>query len=92
MRFLSAFLLSAVIATPALADTYVRGYTKSNGTYVAPHYRSSPDNSRSNNYGTAGAGQSSSTYSRQYRDSDRDGISNRYDMDDNNNGVYDNRE
>jgi hypothetical protein len=33
------------------SDVYVNGYTKSNGTYVQPHYRSSPDSIKSNNYG-----------------------------------------
>ena len=47
-------IVALVIATPALADTYVRGYTRSNGTYVAPHYRSSPDSSRSNNWSSQG--------------------------------------
>ena len=39
-------------AAPSMADTYVRGYTRQNGTYVAPHYRSSPDSSIYNNYST----------------------------------------
>ena len=34
----------------ASADVFVNGYTKKNGTYVEPHYRSSPDNSIFNNY------------------------------------------
>lgn len=32
------------------SDVYVKGYTKKNGTYVAPHYRSAPDSIISNNY------------------------------------------
>lgn len=32
------------------SDVYVQGYTKSNWTYVAPYYRSSPDGIISNNY------------------------------------------
>ena len=35
-------------------DVYVEGYFKSNGTYVAPHYRSRPDNSFQNNYSSFG--------------------------------------
>ncbi len=35
-------------------DVYVRGYTKSNGTYVEPHHRTAPDNTTSNNYSTQG--------------------------------------
>lgn len=33
------------------SDVYVHGYTRSNGTYVAPYYRTAPDSSISNNYG-----------------------------------------
>lgn len=36
------------------SSTHVRGYTKKDGTYVAPHRRSSPDKSKSNNWGTKG--------------------------------------
>lgn len=36
------------------ADTYVRGYYRSNGTYVQPHYRSDSDGDRSNNYSSRG--------------------------------------
>lgn len=32
------------------SDTYVKGYYKKNGTYVAPYYRSAPDGIKSNNY------------------------------------------
>lgn len=31
-------------------DTYVSGYTRSNGTYVAPHYRSAPNAYKWDNY------------------------------------------
>ena len=44
----------AVVATPAVADQYVRGHVRSDGTYVQPHYRSSPDGRQWNNYGTQG--------------------------------------
>lgn len=33
---------------------YVRGYTRKNGTYVAPHQRTSPDRSPYNNNGFPG--------------------------------------
>lgn len=36
------------------AATRVRGYYRSNGTYVQPHYRSSPNNSRYDNWSTRG--------------------------------------
>ena len=40
--------------TNAYAETYVRGYTKKNGTYVAPHYRSSPNSTKLDNWSTKG--------------------------------------
>ena len=45
----SVMLLFSMTAS-ALADTYVSGYTKKDGTYVQPHYRSSPDRSYNNNW------------------------------------------
>jgi hypothetical protein len=36
-------------------DVKVRGYTRSNGTYVAPHVRSAPDGDLSNNFGASGS-------------------------------------
>ena len=55
MRTLAAAIFLA-LALPSIsfADTYVRGYTKKDGTYVAPHFRSSPDNNIYNNYSSEG--------------------------------------
>jgi len=39
-------------AAVASASVYVRGYYRSNGTYVAPHYRSNPDGNFYNNWST----------------------------------------
>ena len=36
------------------ASHSVRGYTKKNGTYVAPHRKTSPDKAKSNNYDSKG--------------------------------------
>jgi hypothetical protein len=36
------------------AQVYVNGYYRKNGTYVEPHYRSSPDRSPTNNYSYPG--------------------------------------
>ncbi|MFH1655777.1 MAG: hypothetical protein ABH954_04115 [Candidatus Omnitrophota bacterium] len=47
-----AMLVSLV--SIAKADVYVRGYYRSNGTYVAPHYRSNPDGIGSNNWSCCG--------------------------------------
>jgi len=54
-----SFVMFSVVAalsvsTFASADEYVHGYTKKDGTYVEPYYRSSPDNIRDNNYSTRG--------------------------------------
>ncbi len=50
---LSFFMLFGILGT-AMADVYVRGYCKSNGIYVAPHYRSNPDGNAWNNWSTQG--------------------------------------
>jgi len=42
------------VASTCFADVYVHGYTKSNGTYVAPHHRSSPNSTKSDNWSTSG--------------------------------------
>ena len=38
----------------ALAQTYVRPYVRSDGTYVQPHFRSSPNGSTLDNWSTKG--------------------------------------
>ena len=45
-----------VIATASLsfAQTYVNGYTRSDGTYVPGHYRSEANNTTIDNYSTSG--------------------------------------
>lgn len=51
-----AVLLGTLIgAMPiaANADQFVNGYTHRDGTYVAPHMRSSPDNNYNNNWSVA---------------------------------------
>lgn len=46
----------AVLAGPAMAQGYhyTQGYERQDGTYVAPHYQTNPDNSRMNNWSTQG--------------------------------------
>jgi len=39
---------------PQFAQVNVRGYTKKNGTYVAPHYRSNPNSTKLDNWSTKG--------------------------------------
>lgn len=53
MRTLLAVLLAALSAS-AFAQTYVKPHVRSNGTYVEGHYRSSPNNTRIDNYSTSG--------------------------------------
>lgn len=92
MKLIHIMLLLA-FSTAALADTYVNGYYRKDGTYVQGHTRSSPNNTRYDNYGSPSSSQRSSSYPSTYtRDSDGDGVSNQYDMDDNNNGVMDDSE
>lgn len=50
-RFL---LLALVVGTSASAADLVRGYVRGNGTYVAPHYRSTSDGTRANNWSSTG--------------------------------------
>lgn len=82
------FMIASVVYSK---DVYVKGYFKKNGTYVSPYVRSSPDSFKWNNYGSPGASDfgGGSPY---FRDSDGDGISNRFDMDDDNNGRMDDLE
>ena len=58
MKKLFATVLSLVIVlTSSLAfarDVYVHGYTRKDGTYVQPHYRTSPNSTRNDNYSTRG--------------------------------------
>lgn len=51
----SIALLSAIVmvATTAAAQVNVRGHYRSNGTYVAPYTRSSPNSTTADNYGSA---------------------------------------
>ena len=88
MKFIIAiFALSFTAST--MADTSVKGYTRSDGTYVQGHTRSSPDSSRANNYNSRSNGgnqrdeysgatnKSNSSYGNY--DNDNDGVSNTYD-------------
>ena len=50
MLVVAIFLLQIVYAK----DTHVNGYFRSNGTYVQPHYRTSPNSTTYDNYSTKG--------------------------------------
>ena len=55
MKALTLTALIALTALPAIAnDETVRGYIRRDGTYVAPHHRSSADSNPYNNYSSRG--------------------------------------
>lgn len=45
----------AAVSIPVGADTYVRGHVRSDGTYVAPHYRTDANSYRYDNYSAKGS-------------------------------------
>lgn len=52
-----AILLSGLVlafAGPVAADDYVKGHVRKDGTYVPGHYRTSPNNTKVDNYSTRG--------------------------------------
>lgn len=86
------FLALATLSGAVLADKYVNGYTRKDGTYVQGHTKSSPDEYRYNNKGsqtyggtqrdeyssgTGATNKRNSGYG--WRDNDSDGVSNPYD-------------
>lgn len=50
MKTLIITLAIIASSSAALADVYVNGYYKSNGTYVNPYHRTYPDANPYNNY------------------------------------------
>jgi len=53
-RMMIAGFAIVALAGTACADEYVNGYYRSDGSYVAPHYRSSPNRHRYDNYSSQG--------------------------------------
>jgi hypothetical protein len=51
-RILAVMLLLSTAS--AFAQVHVRGYTKKDGTYVAPHERTAPNHTNLDNYSTRG--------------------------------------
>lgn len=47
-------LLCFAVASLDAKDVHVKGYTRKDGTYVAPHVRTSPNKTKSDNYSTKG--------------------------------------
>lgn len=86
----AAIAIAIFALVPAAQAGEVKGYTKKDGTYVAPHYRSAPDSNRYNNYNSrsnggsqrdefdGGATNKSNPGYNGY-DNDGDGISNGFD-------------
>lgn len=53
--FTAAILAVAVTAPVCAKESHaVRGYTRKDGTYVAPHRATNPDSTRMNNWSTRG--------------------------------------
>jgi hypothetical protein len=50
IRFMFLALFSLASLTSHAKDVYVKGYTRKDGTYVAPHVRSSPNSTVLDNY------------------------------------------
>jgi opacity protein-like surface antigen len=44
----------ALTATSAFADEYVNGYMRQDGTYVQPHFKTSPNSTKIDNYSSRG--------------------------------------
>jgi hypothetical protein len=51
MRLIIALCL---LASSAMADTWVNGYTRKDGTYVPGHWRTDPNGTKDDNYSTEG--------------------------------------
>lgn len=56
VRQIALFGLCVLAVAPALAQrtTTVRGYMRKDGTYVPPHVRTAPNNTRLDNWSTRG--------------------------------------
>ncbi len=50
----AGYALFLFTSAHAQGEHYVRGYTKQDGTYVAPHYQTSPNGTRADNWSTRG--------------------------------------
>lgn len=51
---ISVMAILIMMPTSTFAASRVRGYVKSNGTYVQPYFRSTPNYTRFDNYSTRG--------------------------------------
>jgi hypothetical protein len=49
-----AAVVALIVSGFAFADKHVNGYVKTDGTYVAPHYRTESNATKNDNYSTKG--------------------------------------
>jgi len=54
MKKVLLFVLGLLFALAAIADTYVNGYYRKDGTYVQGYYRTSPNSTTTDNYSSQG--------------------------------------
>ena len=54
MKLFSLFFILIFYFSSALADVYVNGYYRKDGTYVQPHHRSDPNNTKDDNWSSKG--------------------------------------
>lgn len=54
IALLVSFMIGSMAPFAMARSVRVNGYYRSNGTYVSPYYRTSPDRSFSNNWSTKG--------------------------------------
>ena len=87
MKKLFLVLLMLAFTTSLAYAGWINGYYRKDGTYVPPYERSDPNDTKSDNFGP-----SQSDIERlnpSLRDYDKDGISNQFDNDDDNDGRLD---
>jgi hypothetical protein len=92
MKRLIFIVALVALCGAAVAQTYVPGHTRNDGTYVQGHMRAAPDANRYNNQGsqtnggrqrdefssgTGATNKSNPGYG--WRDNDKDGVANAYD-------------
>jgi hypothetical protein len=56
MKYLLAAVAALSISSTAIAQVYhyTQGYQQENGTYVAPHFQTNPNETRQDNWSTQG--------------------------------------
>ena len=90
MKKLIVLTVFTLLLTTCLAFAgYVKGYYRKDGTYVQGHYRSNPNSIKSDNYGSPSSSDRAYNVPASQRDYDSDGIPNTIDIDDDNDGIWD---